>query len=61
MWLILQQEKAEDFVIATGVSSSLADFLNIAFHVVGLNWEEHVVVDPNMLRPSDLAYSKGNS
>ena len=60
MHLMLQQEKADDYVIATGSSFSLQEFVVEAFKCVGLNWEDHVVTDPNLLRPTDLAVSKSN-
>ncbi|MEY2914661.1 MAG: GDP-mannose 4,6-dehydratase, partial [Cyanobacteriota bacterium] len=60
MWLILQQEVAEDYVIATGESSSLADFVAAAFTSLNLDWHDHVVVDSSLFRPTDLAIGKGN-
>jgi len=49
MWLMLQQEKPEDYVIATGESHSVKEFLQEAFNYVGLDWEKHVVIDPSKL------------
>jgi len=60
MWLMLQQEKPEDFVIATGESHSLEELVETAFASVGLNWRDHVVLDPALLRPADLAAGRGN-
>ena len=60
MWLMLQQEKPEDFVIATGVSRSLEELVSLAFHEVGLNWHEHVVVDKGLLRPTDILEGCGD-
>jgi len=60
MWLMLQQDKPEDFVIATGETNSLQDFVAAAFSCVGLNWGKHVEIDPQLFRPTDLAESKGN-
>ena len=60
MYLMLQQEKPDDYVIATGESHSLESFVDKAFSCVGLNWQDHVVSDPNLLRPTDLAVSRGN-
>ncbi|CAN5610902.1 GDP-mannose 4,6-dehydratase [soil metagenome] len=54
MWLMLQQERAEDFVIATGETNSLADFADVAFGSLGLNWRDHVVSDSSLFRPSDI-------
>ncbi|HIP07893.1 MAG TPA: GDP-mannose 4,6-dehydratase [Mariprofundaceae bacterium] len=61
MWRMLQQNEAEDFVIATGQSNSLEDFVNQAFQVVGLDWREHVVSDESLLRPSEIMENKGDS
>lgn len=61
MWRIVQQEEAEDYVIATGVSSSLEEFVAVAFKAVGLNWQDHVVSDKSLLRPSDILESKGDA
>lgn len=60
MWLMLQQHEPEDFVIATGVTSSLENFAEMAFSSVGLRWEDHVVVNPELFRPTDLTSGKGN-
>lgn len=60
MWRMLQQEKPDDFVIATGVVSSLQDFVAMAFESVGLDWRDHVESDPALLRPSDIACGWGN-
>jgi GDPmannose 4,6-dehydratase len=61
MWRILQQETAEDYVIATGVSASLEEFVATAFEAVGLNWQEHVVSDPSLLRPSEILENRGDA
>jgi len=60
MWLMLQQEIPEDFVIATGETNTLEDFVAAVFHEVGLNWQEHVISDPSLLRPSEIMISRGN-
>lgn len=57
MWLMLQQEQPSDFVIASGETHSLRDFLEHAFSLVGLNWQDHVTINKSLFRPSDLAYS----
>jgi len=54
MWLMLQQEKPEDLVIATGVTSSLSEFIALTFDELGLKWEQYVISDPSLLRPTDL-------
>jgi GDPmannose 4,6-dehydratase len=60
MWRMLQQPKPEDFVVATGRPSTLADFVDHAFRSVGLDWRDHVVDDPAMRRPTELSFSVGN-
>jgi GDPmannose 4,6-dehydratase len=60
MYLMLQQEQPDDYVIATGASYSLEEFVAEAFYQVGLGWQDHVVTDASLLRPTDLAVSKGN-
>jgi GDPmannose 4,6-dehydratase len=60
MWLMLQQSAPEDFVIATGQVNSLASFVETAFNEVGLNWKDHVELDPAFLRPTDLAAGLGD-
>ena len=54
MWLILQQEKPDDYVIATGETHSVREFLEAAFSQVGLDWQKHVVVDPKYFRPAEV-------
>jgi GDPmannose 4,6-dehydratase len=53
MWLILQQPTPQDFVIATGVTHSVKQLLEIAFSHVGLDWEKHVEIDPALVRPAE--------
>ncbi len=60
MWRMLQQEQPEDFVIATGSSASLEDFVRIAFMSLDLDWSAHVVSDQRFFRPSDIDWSQGN-
>ncbi len=60
MWLMLQQPEAEDYVIATGVSHSVQDLVEMAFGYVGLDWQKHVKVDPRFLRPAEVDYLIGN-
>ncbi|MFN7522162.1 MAG: GDP-mannose 4,6-dehydratase [Aphanizomenon sp.] len=60
MYLMLQQAQPDDYVIATGESSSLEDFVAAAFTSVNLDWPDHVVVDSSLFRPTDLAIGKGN-
>lgn len=60
MYLMLQQSQPDDYVIATGESTSLEDFVAAAFVSLNLDWHDHVVVDSNLFRPTDLAVGKGN-
>jgi GDPmannose 4,6-dehydratase len=60
MYLMLQQEQPDDYVIATGESCKLEDFVAIAFAEVRLNWQDHVICDRSLLRPTDLAISRAN-
>jgi GDPmannose 4,6-dehydratase len=60
MWRILQQERPDDFVIATGETHRLEDFVAEAFRLIGLDWRKHVETDPALLRPTDLAVSRAN-
>ena len=60
MWRMLQQVKAEDYVIATGETSRLEDFVAEAFRLVGLDWRDHVESDPALLRPTDLKIGRAN-
>jgi GDPmannose 4,6-dehydratase len=60
MYLMLQQEEPDDYVIATGESSSLEEFVAAAFASVNLDWQSHVVIDNSLLRPTDLAVGRGN-
>lgn len=57
MWKMLQQSVPEDFVIATGETHPLQDFVAAAFSTAGLDWRDHVDIDPGLMRPTDLAMS----
>jgi len=61
MWLMLQQDEPDDFVIATGKSHSVRDLVNVAFQHVGLDPESHVRLDPRFLRPADVEHLVGDS
>jgi GDPmannose 4,6-dehydratase len=61
MWLMLQREKPEDYVIATGVSHSVRQLIEIAFTHVGLQWQDHVRVDPALLRPAEVEHLLGDA
>ncbi|MEK6815485.1 MAG: GDP-mannose 4,6-dehydratase [Nitrospirota bacterium] len=54
MWLMLQQDKPDDYVIATGETHSVREFLDEAFGCVGLDWEKHVKIDPRYFRPTEV-------
>ena len=60
MWLMLQQDKPQDFVIATGTTITLEEFVKAAFDQAGLNWKNHVVQDPSLFRPTDLAIGRAD-
>ncbi|MGE3520833.1 MAG: GDP-mannose 4,6-dehydratase, partial [Vicinamibacterales bacterium] len=61
MWLMLQQDTPDDYVIATGVSHSVRELIEIAFARVGLDWQEHVYQDPALLRPAEVDHLLGDS
>jgi len=60
MWLILQQKKPEDFIIATGETNSLEQFLLETFNQLGLDWKDHVTQSNELLRPTDILVSKAD-
>jgi GDPmannose 4,6-dehydratase len=60
MWLMLQQERADDYVIATGRTTTVRDMCRIAFEHVGLRYQDHVVVDPAFFRPAEVDILLGN-
>jgi len=60
MYLMLQQDAPEDFVIATGTTISLSNFIAEAFEVLGLDWRSHVISDPFLRRPTDISISRAN-
>ncbi|MEK6274702.1 MAG: GDP-mannose 4,6-dehydratase [Actinomycetota bacterium] len=61
MWLMLQQDEPEDFVIATGEAHSIQEFVDVAFARVGLDPAQHVVVDPEFLRPAEVDHLVGDA
>ena len=61
MWLMLQQDSAEDYVIATGESHPVRKFLELAFDKVKLDWHKHVEIDPRYLRPAEVDVLLGDS
>ncbi|MGH8083055.1 MAG: GDP-mannose 4,6-dehydratase [Lysobacter sp.] len=60
MWLMLQQEVADDYVIATGVTTTVRDMCEIAFSHVGLNYQDYVVIDEKFMRPAEVDVLLGN-
>lgn len=60
MWLMLQQDQPDDYVVATGETHSVRDFLNLAFRYVNLNWEDYVEFDDRYLRPSEVDLLMGD-
>jgi GDPmannose 4,6-dehydratase len=61
MWLMLQQERPDDYVIATGISHSVRSLIEIAFGHAGLDWRRHVTLDPALLRPAEVDRLLGDS
>jgi GDPmannose 4,6-dehydratase len=61
MWLMLQQNHPDDYVIATGVSTSLQDYVGQVFECLGLNWRDFVTISPGLKRPSDIDISFGHA
>ena len=60
MWLMLQQEEADDYVVATGETYSVRDFLDVAFAKVGIDdWSNLVVIDPQFYRPAEVDHLLG--
>jgi GDPmannose 4,6-dehydratase len=61
MWLMLQADQPQDFVIATGVSKSVRELIDIAFKAVDLDYHDYVTVDPALLRPAEVDFLCGDS
>src|SRR5262245_11232925 len=61
MWRMLQQDTPADYVVATGISHSVEDLVQVAFDVVGLRWQDHVCTDPELLRPAEVDHLIGNA
>lgn len=61
MWLMLQQEKPDDFVVATGKAYSVRQLVQEAFGLVGLNWEDYVEIDPRYYRPTEVDNLQGSA
>jgi GDPmannose 4,6-dehydratase len=61
MWMMLQQDEPDDYVIATGVTRSVREFVQAAFAIAGLDWQHYVVVDEAYLRPADVHELRGDA
>jgi GDPmannose 4,6-dehydratase len=61
MWLMLQQDQPDDFVVSTGVSHSVQDLVEVAFSHVGLDWQQYVRKDPRFLRPAEVDHLIGDA
>jgi GDPmannose 4,6-dehydratase len=61
MWLMLQQDQPDDYVISTGETHSVRELCQLAFAAAGLNWEEHVTVDDRFLRPAEVDFLVGDA
>jgi GDPmannose 4,6-dehydratase len=61
MWLMLQQDRPDDYVVATGKTRTVREFLEAAFGYVGLNWKDHVVVDEKYFRPAEVDVLLGDA
>jgi GDPmannose 4,6-dehydratase len=61
MWLMLQQDQPDDFVVATGVTHSVRECLEVAFEHAGLSVEDHVSLDPQFLRPAEVEHLIGDA
>jgi GDPmannose 4,6-dehydratase len=60
MWLMMQQEQADDYVVATGTTTTVRDMCEIAFKHLGLNYQDHLVIDPKFFRPAEVDVLLGN-
>jgi len=61
MWLMLQRDEPDDYVISTGLTHSVKDLLQVAFDYVNLNWKDYVIVDPKFIRPTEVELLRGDS
>jgi GDPmannose 4,6-dehydratase len=61
MWMMLQQPQADDYVIATGISHSVSDLVEVAFRHAGLEWQKYVKTDPALLRPAEVDHLIGDA
>jgi GDPmannose 4,6-dehydratase len=61
MWLMLQQDKPDDYVVATGRQHTVREFCQLAFSYVGLHWEDYVEIDPALFRPAEVNRLRGDA
>jgi GDPmannose 4,6-dehydratase len=61
MWLMLQQDKPDDYVVATGESHSVRELLDVAFGAIDLDWKKYVEIDPRYFRPTEVDHLQGNA
>ena len=61
MWLMLQQEQPDDYILATGETHSVRSFLELAFSFVGMDWQDYVVIDPRYFRPTEVDRLQGDA
>jgi len=61
MWMMLQQKKADDYVVATGETRTVRELVEVAFARVGLDWQKHVVIDPQFIRPAEVDLLVGDA
>jgi GDPmannose 4,6-dehydratase len=61
MWMMLQQDKPDDYVVATGESHTVGEVLEVAFGALDLDWKKHVEIDPRYFRPTEVDHLRGDS
>jgi GDPmannose 4,6-dehydratase len=61
MWMMLQQTEPDDYILATGKTHSVRELLEVAFHAVGLHWEDYVEIDPKLIRPAEVDLLRGDA
>lgn len=61
MWFMMQQKEPDDYVVATGMTHSVGEFAELAFHEAGLDWNEYVVMDPKFIRPAEVNLLLGDA
>ena len=61
MWMMLQHEKADDYILATGITHKLSDFLQLSFEYFGLDHEKHIRINPKFVRPNEPVQLCGDS